>query len=403
MKKTQFFIILFISTGILCFQTAQCVDKFFLKATGTADKYVHVSKTSFPILTVCPTYPYKLDRLQHHGVETKSDIQFGAEFSSKIPGVTPQEFYEDVVLKVEDIIEDVDIYAEVEIDGKNKFLVRPNETICGEYLFKTKQYYYNGDCFALQLPDCLKNGGVLEIVFDFFNKTDIFIHHDGQFLSPNSRSRVDVELGYFVKIAVNHEVVQLLSDDGNCVDQYSEDEGVDSDMDNSFDGCMYSKLRQIMTDDVGCNVPWLPDKSNICTDHDDQVRAFTQYQNNRRNQHDVCPMSCRFTNMYFGPPVTGRQNVEVQNVARGIFYFRRDIKTTTEYYLYSVLSMLAEIGGYVGLLLGVSLFKLADFNNMAIDYMVENQVADLEDTKQMSKSITKNVTTVSPYYNHNRY
>ena len=50
--------------------------------------------------------------------------------------------------------------------------------------------------------------------------------------------------------------------------------------------------------------------------------AFDLYQKNRRNQNDVCPNSCLFTNMYFGPPVTGDQNEEVQDVARAIFYFR---------------------------------------------------------------------------------
>ena len=48
--------------------------------------------------------------------------------------------------------------------------------------------------------------------------------------------------------------------------------------------------------------------------------------------------------------------------------FRRDVKTTSEYFLYLALSMLAEIGGYVGLLLGVSLFKMAEINNYVIDW-----------------------------------
>ena len=51
----------------------------------------------------------------------------------------------------------------------------------------------------------------------------------------------------------------------------------------------------------------------------------------------------------------------------------RDIKTTTEYFLYSILSMVAEIGGYVGLLLGVSLFKIADVNNVFIDWCVGSE------------------------------
>ena len=69
-------------------------------------------------------------------------------------------------------------------------------------MFFKKEYYFNGDCFATILPDCVIDAGPLEVVFEFYDKTDIFIHHSGQFLSPNSRSRVDVDKGKFVKIAV---------------------------------------------------------------------------------------------------------------------------------------------------------------------------------------------------------
>ena len=375
-KKTQFIVILLICSGILAFQVAQCVKKYYLMATATGDKYVHVSKTSFPVMTICSTYPYKLDRLNYHGVATKTDIQFKAQFVSNRSGVTPVEFYNDVVWTQEEIIESVEIFGEKEIGGKNNFLVKPNETFCGEYLFKKKQYYYFGDCFALNLPECLLDGGVVEINIIFPNSTDVFIHHHGQFSSPNSRSRVDVDIGSFVKIGINHEVVQMLSDKGECVEHYGLDEGVDGDMEDSFDGCMYSKLRRIMLDELNCTVPWMPDQTRICTEPEDRKRAFELYQKNRRNQKDICPNSCKFTNMYFGPPVTGLRNQEDSHTSAAILYFRRDIKTTNEYYLYSVLSMLAEIGGYVGLLLGVSLFKLADINNLVLDWVLENRIID---------------------------
>jgi len=35
--------------------------------------------------------------------------------------------------------------------------------------------------------------------------------------------------------------------------------------------------------------------------------------------------------------------------------------------------MVAEIGGYVGLLLGISLFKLGSYNNYLIDYYVSKK------------------------------
>jgi len=39
--------------------------------------------------------------------------------------------------------------------------------------------------------------------------------------------------------------------------------------------------------------------------------------------------------MYFGPPVTGAANPELAHFARAVFYFRRDVKITEEYFLYS--------------------------------------------------------------------
>ena len=186
-KKLQFLIILIICTAVLFFQSAKCVEKYVERNKGTADKYVHISKTSFPVMTVCPTYPYKLERLWYHGIEIKRDIQFGATWVSNDSRVSPAEFYADVVLKLEEIVLSVKIYAESLIDGKNIFILGPNELMCGQNMFKKKPYYFNGDCFAFTLPDCLRHSGVLEVNLKFFDKTDIFIHHDGQFLSPNSR------------------------------------------------------------------------------------------------------------------------------------------------------------------------------------------------------------------------
>ncbi len=91
-----------------------------------------------------------------------------------------------------------------------------------------------------------------------------------------------MDKGAFVKIAVNHEVVQLISEEGNCVDHF--DQGEVAEDDDSFDGCMYSQLGKMGRERLGCTVPWLPDKSNICTEEAKRVQAFELYQNNRRNQ-----------------------------------------------------------------------------------------------------------------------
>ena len=232
----------------------------------------------------------------------------------------------------------------------------------------------------MQIPDCLHKAGPLEVVFDFYDKTDIFIHHPGQFLSPNSRSRVDVARGYFTKIAINHEVVQMLGGEefSTCVNQF---EGY-----VTFDECMYGEMQKLMLQRVGCTVPWIPDKSRICITDGERKAAFDVYQQNRRNQKDICPNSCLFTNMYFGPPVTGNNPEARKEFAWGVFYFRRDIKVTTEYFLYSLLSMAAEIGGYVGLLLGASLVNVGQINNFLLDYFYGEARLDADRIRKMTKS-----------------
>ena len=73
--------------------------------------------------------------------------------------------------------------------------------------------------------------------------------------------------------------------------------------------------------------------------------------------------------MNFGPPVRGNTLKGKEHIGWGVFYFRKDIKTTTEYLLYNELSMFGEIGGYVGLLLGISIVQIADVISKTIDLL----------------------------------
>lgn len=362
-KRIQYAAIFTICTLVLLIQVAKCVDKYLNKNTGTGDKYVHVSKTSFPELTICPTYPYKLDVLQRNGISNRNKIQLEAQWLSNNSLTTPQKLFKQIIIPANEIIHSVIIYLEQLVDGENTIKLSAYDKVCEgqEELFEPKPYYWNGNCYGFSMPSCLAKAGPLEIVFEYYETTEIFIHHYGQFLSPNSRTRVNVEKGKFIKTAITHEVVQLLTGEefSKCVDTFEPD--------MSYDGCIYSKLYDIMMDKVGCTVPWLPIKANICTDASKSQQAFEVYQQNRRNQEYICPKSCLFTNVYFDPPVSGVNDIVRKNYAWGVFYFRRDIKKTTEYVLYTPLSMAAEIGGYVGLLLGASLVNLGHINSALLD------------------------------------
>ena len=67
------------------------------------------------------------------------------------------------------------------------------------------------------------------------------------------------------------------------------------------------------------------------------------------------------------------------------FYFRKDVKSSSEYYIYSIPVMLAEIGGYMGLLLGISLFDMS----LGIDYILDS--LDMRNRKIASNEEIKTV------------
>ncbi len=186
-KRFQFSAIFLASLSLLVYQTVQCLSKYLERKTGTTDKYVHISSFPLPELSFCPSLPYKEEVLEESGIGGgRTDIQLRAKWVP--PSQDPEEFYRRVVFGLEELVASVAVNIETQHEGRNKFVLSPNDTLCGEEaLFTEKPYYFNGDCFAFDAPRCLRDSGILEIVMLFSRSVDIFVHHPGLFLSPNSR------------------------------------------------------------------------------------------------------------------------------------------------------------------------------------------------------------------------
>ena len=165
-------------------------------------------------------------------------------------------------------------------------------------------------------------------------------------------------------MALTHETVQLLSTTSNCTNTYEQ---------KSYDDCIYETLSSKLMSNIGCTVPWQPNKSEICTNEVKALKARELYEENRRNQEDICQDSCQLTNVYLGPAVEELD----KSTTKANFYFRRDIKKSTEYLLYQELSLLAESGGIVGLILGVSVLHIRYLFYYVIDWFYISRPAKL--------------------------
>ena len=114
-----------------------------------------------------------------------------------------------------------------------------------------------------------------------------------------------------------------------------------------------------------CTTPWGPEKDYICTNETIGLMAqklyndYFKYQNASRLKH--CPKSCILMKMRPGNGDKSFQNLMYGKRSGTIAFNLNEIITvTTDSYSYIWLNFVAEVGGYVGLFLGYSVYQVTD-------------------------------------------
>ena len=146
-----------------------------------------------------------------------------------------------------------------------------------------------------------------------------------------------------------------------------------------YDDCMYSSLvhrMQSATED-NCTVPWVLDNSNICTKKNDINASFSIWIQHLLKKKD-CAHPCSTMVVELGAKNIIRHE---NNPGRTqiVIYFSPYVTKVTEKYLYSLLGMLADVGGYIGLLLGYSFLHLAKL----VYKMFSTKIQELEDKNKI--------------------
>ena len=119
---------------------------------------------------------------------------------------------------------------------------------------------------------------------------------------------------------------------------------------------------------IGCTTPFGLDLDNICTEQNKSLDAtilFWEILNNKKEAND-CPYPCHF--------LTSQITTTNYNPSSDQIYLKFDkyIKVTTSTYGYTELELLAELGGYVGLFLGLSVFDLRLVFNKIFNIFMPN-------------------------------
>ena len=207
------------------------------------------------------------------------------------------------------------------------------------------------------------------LYFRFNSRKDvkIYFHAPGQFLDLSGRMGHKIFVGKKIYTKVNYVDFHQL--------QKELDNGTKSCGKEEYNTCMYSKLAGWMKNETedGCTVPWVLDDKNICTKASDISKAFWIYWRRVTNQMKDCLPPCNQLLIDVGSKDVDRKPLENNKSSQLLLYFPPRVLRSNENYLYTILTLLAEIGGYMGLLLGYSLFNFATLVNELLDVHIEKE------------------------------
>ena len=175
--------------------------------------------------------------------------------------------------------------------------------------------------------------------------------------------------------------VQVNYEDLRMVPKVKEDGSKTCISNMTYDSCMYAALEEHMINGTEgkCVAPWVFSQRSICTLKQDINTTFWTAWNRVTNQLNDCSDPCE--SLFINVGGKNLRSVQDQDYGELYLYFAPKVVISQEHYLYDFVTLMAEVGGYVGLLLGFSFAHLLEWFNAAF----ENSMRHYEQKKRKSK------------------
>ena len=260
----------------------------------------------------------------------------------------PKLLYESIVVKAENLIKEIE-YAY--FDDKEKLTISPlnqNSILTNNDIGKY------GRCFTAKATESMIKKRIRKADVKVLKDSRVFIHHSSIYQTSRRTMAFLAKKGKKISVDVEYQVFEMLDYGGNpCVHE----------CDYNKDRCTHELLERKSIELFGCTSPFGPNKDKICRNEENSIKAYELYDETITEYSTNCSMPCSFVS---SQAITFREyDLSSNQTGELKFDFEPVVKITRGIYLYSGLSLIAEIGGYVGLFLGVSfnqITKLTDFS-----------------------------------------
>ena len=202
----------------------------------------------------------------------------------------------------------------------------------------------NGRCYSIIPTSEMIALGIRRVEIGFLSMILVYIHAPGmhEYDSEKGAAFANVKEKR-VLYKVEHELLEMLND---------KSEPCNENPIYKRDNCVEGKIEKFLMKRYGCVPPFFENKENICTNEtiSKQVRKYWEYY---ARYYTKCTDRCKGMSVQ----ATWMRNKEKSN-SQAVLYFQRKVKVVKSYYAYSGLSLIAEIGGYIGLFLGISINQI---------------------------------------------
>ena len=189
----------------------------------------------------------------------------------------------------------------------------------------------------------------------------LYFHGPEQFLDLHGRMGYKLYRGEIMQSQITVTDIEILEKNTRKNnDDPSIKDGSKTCSNENYDDCIYSMLARSMRENTvdNCTVPYITDDSNICTKPNDINTTFWIAWNRLLNHYKDCNVPCHSTTVNLGAKNHQTKTIEKQSYGLLYLYYAPRVTKSIEHVLYTPLNLFAEIGGYIGLIMGYSLFHV---------------------------------------------
>lgn len=323
---------------VLCInETISCFRKYLTEPTAVNMVFVPFEKIPDITLSVCPPFFFKPDVIRKYGIQALS--YFGGHWN------TNETEDKDLRMVFEELSPDVSELVDFILIGSHRIL--PNDP---GWTAKTDLQF--GRCFALHINGFFNfSAGVYSnIILLARGSIYLGIQMKGQFYTTQSQQLI--QRNKSTTFGLNLEFTKMLPmGNDTCSPK----------MDDGYDKCYIQTLKHDMEKSFNCSVPFPPfgpkidEATPICRDLSTATKVATSLN---YNLAQACSQPCRKVSVEW----SSFQRPDSDNRTSARIALPEVVPYIFSYKHYTFVTMFAEIGGFVGILLGFSLLNL--FNTL---------------------------------------